>query len=94
MENNKVILCSNDELFSSRLVATDFNWIACDCPTAPIRAGVRIRYNQAEQPATIIPTSPNSVVIEFDSPQRAITTGQSAVVYDGDIVVGGGIIAE
>ena len=94
MEHNKVVLCNNDELFSSRLTAVDFNWIACDCPSAPIRAGVRIRYSQAEQPATITPTSPNSVVIEFDQPQRAITTGQSAVVYDGDVVVGGGIIAE
>ncbi len=94
MAQNTVILCSNDRLFSSRLKAVDFNWIACECPPSPIRAGVRIRYSQQEQPATVIPTSNNSVVIEFDQPQRAITTGQSAVVYDGDVVIGGGIITE
>ena len=94
MDNNQVVLCSNEQLFTNRLKAVDFNWISCECPTAPIRAYARTRYSQVEQPATIIPTSENRVIIEFDSPQRAITTGQSAVVYDGDIVVGGGIIAE
>ncbi len=92
LDSNEVVLCSNDELFASNLDAVGFNWIACDTPSAPIRAHVKIRYSQTEQPALIIPTGEDSVHIEFDSPQRAITVGQSAVVYDGDTVIGGGKI--
>ncbi len=89
---NEVVLCSNDELFSTSLDAERFNWIACEVPSSSIRARVKIRYSQVEQPATVIPTGDDSVKIEFDSPQRAVTVGQAAVVYDGDTVVGGGTI--
>ncbi len=92
MDTNQVVLCDNERLFSRTLTVSDFNWIAFDCPSAPIKAKAKTRYSQTEQSATIIPTSENTVTIEFDEPQRAITTGQSAVVYDGDVVVGGGII--
>ncbi len=57
-----------------------------------IRLNVRIRYNQKEQPATVIQTAPDMLHVIYDEPQRAITSGQAAVLYDGDIVVGGGII--
>ncbi len=90
--NNKVILCSNDELFSSTLFASDFNWIAFDKPPKEFKANARIRYNQKEQPATIYVIDENTVKIVFDSPQRAISKGQAVVLYDGDIVIGGGTI--
>lgn len=92
MEKNKVVLCSNDELFSSSLDAYDFNWIAYDNPPETIKAKARIRYNQKEEPATITVTGKDTVHIEFDSPQRAIAKGQAVVVYEGDIVLGGGTI--
>lgn len=92
VDKNQVVLCSNEELFSSSLDACDFNWIAYDNPPESLKAKARIRYNQIEEPATIYVTGEDTVHIEFDSPQRAIAKGQAVVVYDGDIVVGGGTI--
>lgn len=92
VERNRVILCANDALFTTQLDAIDFNWSAIDCPTDSIRCRARVRYRHAEQPAQVFPTGPNSVHIEFESPVRAISKGQSVVLYDGDIVLGGGVI--
>ena len=92
LESNEVVLCDNERLYSRELDAQDFNWIACDVPQQPLKAHVKIRYSQTEQPALLIPTGENTVHIEFDSPQRAVTTGQAAVAYDGDTVIGGGTI--
>lgn len=89
---NQVVLCSNDELFSKSLDADGFNWIAFDNPPEVIRAKARIRYNQVEEPATIFVTGKDTAHIEFDSPQRAIAKGQAVVIYDGDVVLGGGTI--
>ena len=61
-------------------------------PQSDIRALARIRYRHHEAPARIVPLSEDTVKIIFDEPQRAITSGQSVVVYDGDYVLGGGII--
>ena len=52
----------------------------------------RVRYNQKEQPATVYPAENGLVRVVFDQPQRAVTPGQAVVLYDGDIVVGGGTI--
>ena len=57
-----------------------------------MRVKAKIRYNQKEQPATVIQLDDDRIQVIFDEPQRAITKGQSVVLYDGDIVVGGGII--
>ncbi|MDR2923783.1 MAG: tRNA 2-thiouridine(34) synthase MnmA, partial [Treponema sp.] len=91
-ENNTVTLCEDDGLFSKSLDAADFNWIAFEKLNSPIRVKIKIRYNQKEQWATAAQTSPDTVHIEFDEPQRAIAKGQAAVLYDGDVVVGGGTI--
>jgi tRNA-specific 2-thiouridylase len=91
-ENNTVTLCEDDGLFSKSLDVSDFNWIACEKINSPIRVKTKIRYNQREQWATAAQTSPDTVHIEFDEPQRAIAKGQAAVLYDGDVVVGGGTI--
>ena len=91
-ENNKVILCSNDELFSDTLIANNLNWIAFRTPPATFRASARVRYNQKEQPATVTVNNDGTVSVRFDSPQRAISKGQAVVFYDGDTVLGGGTI--
>lgn len=92
MEKNQVILGPNDHLFSTTLEATDFNWIAFDEPAEPFHAAVKVRYSQKESSAVITPIGDGKVRIDFDEPVRAITSGQAAVVYDGDTVIGGGTI--
>ncbi|MBQ7565621.1 MAG: tRNA 2-thiouridine(34) synthase MnmA [Oscillospiraceae bacterium] len=90
-EDNTVVLGSNDDLFSRDATVKAFHWISGTAPTAPFRGKAKIRYRHAEQPATVTPDG-GAVRIVFDEPQRAITPGQSAVLYDGDTVLGGGII--
>ena len=88
-----MILGDNEDLFTRELTADNFNWVSLAPAKGDIRASARIRYRHKEAPATIIPISESSVKIVFDEPQRAITRGQSVVVYDGDYVLGGGIIS-
>lgn len=92
VEDNTVTLARNSELFSSELTARSINLISCDAIAEPIRIKAKIRYNQKEQPATAVQISEDRIRVIFDEPQRAITAGQSVVLYDGDTVVGGGII--
>ena len=92
LENNKVVLCSNDELFSTELYANSINLISCDSIDKPLKIKAKVRYNQQEQPATVTQVDTDRLHIVFDKPQRAISKGQAVVLYDGDIVVGGGTI--
>ena len=92
VSTNSVILGKNTDLFSTTLTASNVNLISCDKITEPIRVKAKIRYNQKEQPATVYQLDDQRIKVVFDEPQRAITKGQSVVLYDGDIVVGGGII--
>lgn len=92
VENNRVVLCSNEELFTRELIADDFNWIAFPCPQESFSASVKVRYKHAEQPAIVTPLQDGKVKIVFCEPQRAIAKGQAAVLYDGDTVIGGGTI--
>ncbi len=91
-DTNEVVLGRNEDLFSREFDVSDINWIAFDAPPEKFRASVKIRYRQKEQPAEIIKDGENKVHVVFDEPQRAITSGQAAVFYDGDAVVGGGTI--
>ena len=91
-ENNTVTLGESGDLFSDTVVADDFNFISGNVPTEPFRCAAKIRYRQKEQPATAYPLPDGNVRIVFDAPQRAITPGQAAVLYDGDTVIGGGTI--
>lgn len=90
--DNTVVLGDNEALFAKTLTAEDINLIAYDRLDKPIKAAARVRYSQKEQPAVIEQTDEGHLHIEFDSPQRAITRGQAVVIYDGDIVIGGGRI--
>ncbi len=90
-ENNRVILCDNESLFTKQLYAEDINLIPFDRIESPIRVKAKVRYKHQEQWATVTQED-NRLHIVFDEPQRAIAKGQSVVLYDGDYVVGGGII--
>lgn len=92
VDNNKVILGFNDDLFKKEVNVKNISFTACDGLDKPERLCAKIRYNQKEQPATVTQTDENHLKIVFDEPQRAITKGQAAVLYDGDTVVGGGTI--
>ncbi len=91
-ENNRVILCDNESLFTTSLYANEINLITCDEITEPIRVKAKVRYKHQEQWATVTQPEKDLLRIEFDEPQRAIAKGQSVVLYDGDTVVGGGTI--
>lgn len=92
-KNNTVTLGPSESLYSTKAAVTDFHWISGEAPLAAIRCKAKVRYRQPEQWATVTPVGASAVEILFDAPQRAITPGQSAVLYDGDIVLGGGTIA-
>lgn len=89
---NTVTLSTNEELFSSELTASSVNLIACDTISSPIRVQAKIRYRHTPAMATVEQIAPDRLSVRFDTPQRAIAKGQSLVLYDGDTVVGGGII--
>ena len=91
-EDNTVVVGTADTLYARTLTVKDVNLIAPDRLGAPLRAKVKIRYRHAEQPAAVTPLGSDTLRIDFDEPQRAITPGQAAVIYDGDVVVGGGTI--
>jgi len=93
VENNRVIVGENDALFKSELIAQDVNWIAIEPTDKTYEAHVKIRYLHPPAPATITCLTDTKVHITFKEKQRAITPGQSVVFYDGDIVLGGGIIS-
>jgi tRNA-specific 2-thiouridylase len=89
---NAVVVGEARHLEEDRLVAGRTNFIACDPPGTPLRIQARIRHRQAPAPATVRAIEPARAEVRFDSPQRAITPGQSVVFYDGDCVIGGGVI--
>ncbi len=80
------------ELFRATAMVSRVNWVSLAPPDAPLRAEVKIRYRHQPAPATITPLADGRVRLEFDAPQRAITPGQAAVFYRGDLVLGGGWI--
>ena len=91
-KDGTVVLAPDKALYSKEALCRDFNWISGTLPKEPVRCKAKIRYKHKEQPATAIPLEDGMVRVEFDEPQRAITPGQAAVLYDGDIVLGGGTI--
>ena len=89
----RVTIGRNEELLRSRMGVREVNWISIAAPAEPVRAEVKIRNKHEAAAATIAPMSdPSRVEVQFDEPQRAITPGQGAVFYSGDVVLGGGWI--
>jgi len=100
-QEGKVTVGGTDDLLSRTLIARDLNWIAVDGlhdsgadANAPMRITAKIRHRHEPAPAVLEPAPNGEVRVTFDQPQRAITPGQAVVFYDGDLVVGGGWIAE
>ena len=92
MENNTVTVGPDAALYSNTLRAAGWNWISIPELTEPLQCKARVRYRHTEQPAIVYPEADGIARVEFDEPQRAITPGQTVVLYDGDIVIGGGRI--
>jgi tRNA-uridine 2-sulfurtransferase len=90
---NRVTLGDKQALGRNALLAREVNWLAdCPCNTGqPIPCQAKIRYNHDPQPATVMAEG-GEIVVRFDEPQTAITPGQAVVLYDGDMVLGGGWI--
>ena len=91
-KNNTVTLCQESELYTNRVFANNINLIACDTISSPMRVTAKVRYSQKEETALLSQTSHDEILLEFDNPQRAVSPGQSVVIYDGPTVIGGGII--
>ena len=91
---NTVTLCEEQDLYSKEFTVCDFHWISEEPPQNEMRCKAKVRYRQKEQAAMVIPIDNNSVKVIFDVPQRAVTPGQAAVLYNGDIVLGGGTISK
>lgn len=94
MRQNTVTVCDDAQLYSTTLRADDWNFFPFDQLTAPLRCHAKARSRMAEQPATVYPETDGICTVVFDQPQRALTTGQAVVLYDGDTVIGGGTIRE
>jgi len=90
---NKVIVGDRSSATQPECTAYRVNWVSIPAPTNPIRASVQVRYRSAAVPVNVIPLDDGSrIKLIFDEPQFGITAGQAAVLYDGDILLGGGII--
>jgi tRNA-specific 2-thiouridylase len=89
---NQVIVGDRTEAQHSELTAHRINWVSIAAPTSPIRAAVQIRYRSTPIPCTVIPLEGDRVRVVFDEPQFSVTPGQAAVWYDGDRLLGGGVI--
>lgn len=88
----KVIVGRNEDLLRTTMQVADINWISIAEPSEPVRAEVKIRNRHNAAPATITPLEGGVVEVTFDEPQRAVTPGQAAVFYRGELVLGGGWI--
>jgi len=91
-ETRQVVVGKDEELYSRTLTASRVNLISTADLREPMRVTVKIRHKHQPAPGTIESAGPDQVRVTFDEPQRALTPGQAAVFYDGDVVVGGGWI--
>jgi tRNA-specific 2-thiouridylase len=91
-DTRQVVVGNEGDLYSCTLRAHRVNLIAVDDLEEPIRVGVKIRHRHEPAPAMIVNSGVDEILVTFDEPQRAVTPGQAAVFYEGDIVVGGGWI--
>ena len=92
IESNTVTIGDEADLYTKSLIADDFNLISLEKLEGSMRVTAKTRYSQKEQPAVVSYIGNGEYKVEFDEPQRAVTSGQAVVLYDGDIVVGGGTI--
>lgn len=91
-ETRTVRIAPDTLLYADRVIIKDVNWVSIALPKAEIEGVVKIRYQHPGAPATIRPAGPQAAEVTFHEPQRALTPGQSAVFYDGERVLGGGLV--
>jgi tRNA-uridine 2-sulfurtransferase len=89
---NRVIVGERSEAANLECTVQRLNWVSIAAPTTPIKAEVQIRYRSSPTPATVIPLERDRVQVTFDDPQFSITPGQAAVFYEGETLLGGGVI--
>jgi len=89
----RVTVGEEGEQYRRDLTATEMRWVSIEAPAGPVRAMARIRSTHAGAACEAAPGLDGAWAIRFDEPQRAVTPGQSVVLYDGDVVLGGGVIA-
>jgi len=90
---NRVVVGDVAALARETFTVERCNWIPFDTPAAPLEATVKIRYSHPGTPATVTPLAEGRARVRLHTPQRAVTPGQAAVFYDGEVVLGGGWIA-
>ena len=92
-ENKRIVLGEKKDVYKSEFLVEKTNWVSVEEITEPVKAGVKVRYKHTEADATVYPPDKdNCVKVVFEQPQWAITPGQAAVFYKGDILLGGGFI--
>ncbi|MBI1820216.1 MAG: tRNA 2-thiouridine(34) synthase MnmA [Nitrospirae bacterium] len=89
---NQIVIGDEADLYHKNLMVGDLNWIALDRLSESVQAGVKIRYKSTEAKAWLEPVDEKRIKIIFDEPQKGGAPGQSAVFYQGEVVVGGGVI--
>jgi tRNA-specific 2-thiouridylase len=89
---NQVVVSTRDQAGKNECIVGRMNWVSIDEPNIPIKAEVKVRYRTTAVGVNIIPISNNRIRLVFDEPQFGITPGQAAVLYQGDLLLGGGII--
>ncbi len=92
--DNTIVLGDDAELYAAALTAGNVHWISGETPPSPLRCTAKTRYSQTEADCTAYPLPSGGLRVVFDAPQRAITAGQAVVLYDGDVVLGGGTIEQ
>ena len=91
-ERNAIVVGTKEDLLGDKLIASNLNWIAIKKFEKSIKVKAKIRYRHKEAEVEVIPLDKEKIYVKFREPQMAITPGQAIVFYDGDIVVGGGVI--
>lgn len=91
--NNTVVLGDEAELYSRSVWSEAFNWVSLPPQTEPLKVTAKTRYSQTEASGVLYSEGDGTVRVVFDVPQRAVTPGQSLVAYQGEAVVGGGVIS-
>ena len=92
-DGNTLVVGTLEELGFTELTARDVNWVSGETPHEPFRALVKIRYTAKEVEALVSPLEEEQASVKFDAPVRDVTAGQAAVFYQGEVMLGGGIIS-